>query len=177
MPVSTAGQFPHEQLVSPPSPTTQWEQSHQEQLQIAAPGECDADPGSMHDPRNSTALRQLADLGHEPDPPRWAWAVARLDPKGRLLLPAEARLALGVRPGERTVVRGVCHRVALVLSAEGARALMSVEGRGRLVVPAWLRRGSASPMVVGTRSAPPMVVVAPTSVLDGLGDILSGESR
>ena len=32
---------------------------------------------SMHDLRNSTALRQLTDLGgHEPDPPDWVWAVA-----------------------------------------------------------------------------------------------------
>lgn len=36
----------------------------------------------MHDFRNSTALRQLADLGHEPDSPDWDWAIARLERPG-----------------------------------------------------------------------------------------------
>jgi hypothetical protein len=48
----------------------------------------------MHDFRNSTALCQPTDLGREPDSPDWAWAVAHLEPSGRLL-PFEARAALG----------------------------------------------------------------------------------
>jgi hypothetical protein len=82
----------------------------------------DANVDGMRDLRNSTALRQLVDLGHDPDPTRWAWAVARLDPAGRLLLAVEARAVLGIRLGQRTTVRGVCHRVTLVLAADGAGA-------------------------------------------------------
>jgi hypothetical protein len=52
----------------------------------------------MHDLRNSTALRQLTDLGHESDPPEWVWAVTRLEPSGRLLRPVDARDALGAGP-------------------------------------------------------------------------------
>jgi hypothetical protein len=58
----------------------------------------------MHDPRTSTALRPLADPGHDPDPPRCTWAIARREPTGRLVLPTDARVALGV-VAERSVVR------------------------------------------------------------------------
>lgn len=131
----------------------------------------------MRDPRNSTALRQLADLGIDPEPPRWEWAIVRVDPKGRVVLPAEARLALGATPGGRSAVRGVCHRVALVLSPDGAGAAMSVDARGRLRIPEWLRQGPPTSMVVGTRGGTPVVVVAWTTVLDGLGDLLLGQPR
>jgi len=125
--------------------------------------------------RTSTALRQLADLGHQPDPPRWSWAIARLEPTGRLVLPVEARLALGLTAGQRTTVRGICHRVALVLDADGAGAAFVIDSRGRLLVPAWLRAGTASAVVVGTRQDPALVLVAPTTTLDTLGDLLAGE--
>ena len=131
----------------------------------------------MPDLRTSTALRQLADLGHHPDPPRWTWAVAHFDPAGRIALPSDARVALGARVGDRTEVRGVCHRISLVLSADGAGAPMVVDGRGRLCVPVWLRRGPCASLVVGTNHATALVVVAPTTALDGLGDVLVGESR
>lgn len=131
----------------------------------------------MRDLRYSTALRQLADLGPDRGPSPWAWAVVRLDPKGRVVLPADARLALGAPPGRQSSVRGMCHRVALVLSPDGAGVAMTVDSRGRLVVPAWLRRGPGSSVVVGTRHDPLVVVVAPTYVLDGLGDVLVGPRR
>lgn len=130
----------------------------------------------MRDLRNSTALRQLADLGPDPGPSPWVWAIVRLDPKGRVALPAEARRAFGARPGERISVRGRCHRVALVVAPDGAGAAMTVDSRGRLVVPAWLRRGPDAGMVVAIRRDTPVIVVAPTTVLDGLGDILVGPS-
>jgi DNA-binding transcriptional regulator/RsmH inhibitor MraZ len=131
----------------------------------------------MPDLRTSTALRQLTDLSLDPDPSEWAWAVVRLDPKGRLALPLGARIALGPHGMERIEVRGVCHRVALVLSPDGAGAAMTIDGRGRLCVPVWLRRGSTSSVLVGANHATSLVVVAPTAVLDGLGDVLVGESR
>jgi bifunctional DNA-binding transcriptional regulator/antitoxin component of YhaV-PrlF toxin-antitoxin module len=131
----------------------------------------------MRDLRTSTALRQLNDLSSDLESSPWAWAVARLDRAGRLLLPVEARAVLGVQSGLQTRVRGVCHRVVLVLSADGAGAALTVDSRGRLCVPAWLRRGAMSSLVVGTNHANELVVVAPTTVLDGLGDVLVGESR
>ena len=131
----------------------------------------------MHDPRTSSALRQLNDLGHDPDPPRWAWTIGRLEPTGRLVLPVEARRALGVRTNERTVVCGVCHRTALVLQVDVSGAAFVVDGRGRMLVPAWLRKGTADAVVVGTRTEPPLVVIALTTTLDALGDLLSGERR
>jgi hypothetical protein len=81
----------------------------------------------MHDPRNSTALRQLANHGTDPDPPRWLWGVVRPDPEGRLRLPAEARRALRFRPAHRHQVRGICHRVALVVRVEGPGAALVVD--------------------------------------------------
>jgi bifunctional DNA-binding transcriptional regulator/antitoxin component of YhaV-PrlF toxin-antitoxin module len=131
----------------------------------------------MHDPRNSTALRQLADLGDDPEPPHWAWAVVRPDPAGRLCLPIEARGTLGVEPGRRHELRGICHRVALVLRADGAGAPIVVDGRGRLSLPTWLRRRTGGSLVVGTDRATAMLVIAPVAVLDGLGGILAGGSR
>lgn len=131
----------------------------------------------MPDPRTSTALRQLNDLSHQPDPPRWAWAIARLEPTGPLVLPVEARRALGVRTKERTPVRGVCHRTALVLQADVSGAAFVVDGRGRLLVPAWLRTGTLAAVVVGTRLDPVLVVIAPTRALDTLGDLLAGARR
>lgn len=136
-----------------------------------------ADAGSMRDPRTSTALRLLADLGTDPDPPRWAWAIARLEPTGRIVLPAEARDALGAGVGERCAVRGICHRVALTLRPDGAGAPMTVDGRGRVRVPAWLRRPGVDALLVGTHRSVAVVVVAPATVLHGLGDALVGESR
>lgn len=136
-----------------------------------------ADAGSMHDPRSSTALRQLADLDADPDPLRWAWAIARVEATGRIVLPAEARAALGARVGERLTVAGICNRVALVVRTDGPGAPLSVDGRGRLRVPAWLRRGDVAAMLVGTHRAAATVMVAPATVLDGLGDVLAGESR
>jgi hypothetical protein len=57
---------------------------------------------------------------------------------------------------------------------------MAVDGRGRVVVPMWLRRAAApsSSVLVGVRRGEaPMVVVAPTGVLDGLAEGLVGERR
>ena len=61
----------------------------------------------MHDFRTSTALRQLADLGDEPDQSAWSWAVVRLDPSGRVRLPVEACAALAARPGDGVEVFGL----------------------------------------------------------------------
>jgi hypothetical protein len=36
----------------------------------------------MPDTRISPALRQLADIGRDPDPPRWSWAIVRIEAAG-----------------------------------------------------------------------------------------------
>lgn len=132
----------------------------------------------MPDLRNSTALRQLTDLGgHEPDPPDWVWAVARLEPSGRLLLPGEARHALGTAERGHGDAIGMCHGAALVLRPSGHGRPMAIDGRGRLYVPVWLRRNQVPCLLVGTHAAASVVVVAPAWVLDGLGDQLVGQAR
>jgi hypothetical protein len=65
----------------------------------------------MPDLRTSAALRQLPDLCPGPRKARWRWAVARVEPTGRLILPAEARAILGVVGA----ARGTCNRVAFLL--------------------------------------------------------------
>lgn len=127
----------------------------------------------MPDLRNSTALRQLTDLGPEPDPPDWAWAIAHLEPSGRLRLPTEASRSLGASPGASSAAWGICHPTVLVLRSTGSGRLLTIDGRGRLYVPAWLRRHDTH-LVVGTQVATSTVVVALTSLLDALGDQLAG---
>jgi len=85
--------------------------------------------------------------------------------------------ALGVRAGHRTEVRGICHRVALVVRSAGAGAPMVVDSRGRLSLPAWLRRGPVGSLVVGTDAGARLLVIAPAAVFEGLGDLLAGASR
>lgn len=127
----------------------------------------------MHPQRTSTALRQLDDLGAEPPPRRWAWAVAKLQPIGRITLPAEAGGALGWSPGVTVEIRGRSSRLALVLRRDGTGAAFRVDGRGRLYLPVWLRRTDA--VLVGTREDRPLVVIAAVGVLDGIGDLLLGD--
>lgn len=127
----------------------------------------------MRDSKNRTALQELSDLGRDPGPLRWDWAIVGLEACGRLLLPDEARRALGAGPGDRTEVWGVCRRAALVLRADGG-GRRTVDRRGRLYVPAWLRRGPDAGLVVGTHLATLIVVVTSSSWLDGLGDEVAG---
>jgi len=49
---SSEGALTNERLLSPPSPTTQWEKSHGSSVQlatVAGSAVADPDPGSMHD--------------------------------------------------------------------------------------------------------------------------------
>jgi DNA-binding transcriptional regulator/RsmH inhibitor MraZ len=129
----------------------------------------------MPDVRTSAALRQLHDLGPGPDEPRWRWAVVRVEPTGRIILPAAAREILGVGG----TVRGTCNRVASLLRPDGAGAEVAIDGRGRVRLPAWPRTaaGVTGSVVVGSGPDLALVVVAPTDVLDGLGDLLVGGRR
>jgi hypothetical protein len=127
----------------------------------------------MPDPRTSPALRRLAAIGRAPDPPSWTWAVVRLEPCGRLLLSPEARVVLGARPGDVLDVRGLCGPTALALQPAGRGRAITIDRRGRIYVPAWLRQRPS--YLIGTRADPATVVIAPTTVLDDLGDDLAGE--
>jgi hypothetical protein len=101
--------------------------------------------------------------------------VARIDPAGRIRLSPAARAALCVGVGTTAEVSGICHRVALVLGADGAS--LPVDARGRLLLPEWLRH-AAPAVLVGTRAGvSPPVVIAPSTVLDGFADVLLGRFR
>jgi hypothetical protein len=127
----------------------------------------------MPDLRTSAALRQLHDLCPGPHKARWRWAVARVEPTSRIILPAEARAILGVVG----TARGTCNRVAFLLRPDGPGAEVAIDGRGRVRLPAWLRAAAHATggVLVGTRRSPAVVVVAPTSVFDGVGDLLVGD--
>ena len=127
----------------------------------------------MHDPRTSPALRTLAHLTGDPPPARWSWSVRRLDSAGRLCLTRSALAVLGPGPW-----RARWHHLALLVetdtSGQGPRA--TVDDRGRLTVPIWLRQRGRD-VLVGLDHDQPGLLVAPAEVLDRLGDVLAGRSR
>ncbi|MDP1821392.1 MAG: bifunctional adenosylcobinamide kinase/adenosylcobinamide-phosphate guanylyltransferase [Acidimicrobiales bacterium] len=93
----------------------------------------------------------------------WRWSAAEPERSGRLLLPPPARRALGIDGDRTTSVSGVVRGDTLVLrtaAADNGRA-MTVDGRGRIYLPAWLRRHSS--FLVGTHADPDeqAVVVVP----------------
>ena len=131
----------------------------------------------MHNFRSSTALCQLADFSDAPVRSAWCWAVVALEPSGRLLLPGEARIALNSQAGVSVEVSGVCHRDTFIVRGGGNGRRLTIDRRGRLYVPAWVRRGDIASLIVGTRNVDQTVVIIATSVLDHVGDDLIGGSR
>jgi hypothetical protein len=131
----------------------------------------------MPEPRIPTALHQLADLGRENLPSRWSWAIVGLERTGRIRLPAPAITALDVGAGGEVRMRS--NRLVVVVRPDGPGAAATVDGRGRLFVPVWLRQATFEmPVVlVGTATDSGLVVVAPVGVLDGIGDLLAGDVR
>jgi len=130
----------------------------------------------MHDPRISTALRQLVDLGgDEPSRGRWSWAIVGLERIGRVRLPAPAIEVLGVSAGGEVWARS--SRLALIVRTQGPGAAVAVDGRGRMFLPVWLRQaaGPARQLLVGTEAAQGLVVAA-VGVLDGIGDPVGGRT-
>lgn len=103
-------------------------------------------------------------------------ALERRPPRsGRTVpLPRHARTALAVPEGTTSELTARLHRAGLVLGAgPGVGVSVTIDRRGRLAVPAALR--STEILVIGTRTGDGLVVVAPGTVLDGLGDILAGD--
>jgi hypothetical protein len=83
------------------------------------------------------------------------------------------RSVLGWSPGATAEVQGRSSRLARVLRRGGAGATFSVDGRGRLYLPVWMRWTDA--VLVGTQMDRRLVVIAPVGVLDGIGDLLAGD--
>ena len=89
-----------------------------------------------------------------------------------MTLPPAARAAVEGCVALRVVTRGE----VVLLRAGGAGRRVVVDGRGRVVVPCWLR--DAASVLVGSRTgggAGPVVVRAPPRLLAGLADELVGE--
>jgi bifunctional DNA-binding transcriptional regulator/antitoxin component of YhaV-PrlF toxin-antitoxin module len=107
---------------------------------------------------------------------RWSFAVVTIECTGRLILPAAARTAFERRDSLGLSARG---EVAL-LTGDAAGSAVAVDGRGRLVVPRWLR-AAAEPdasLLVGTGTGHvegPVVLLAPTRLLGGFADAMVGE--
>jgi hypothetical protein len=133
--------------------------------------------GAMSEPRASTARRQLAELEAVSDPPKWSWAIVTLEPSGRVRLPAVCLCGarrrtrrLRTRVGDLSpgLARGPCRR---------GWATVDDDGRGRLYVPAWLRRGHDASLLVGTRYTDRVVVLVTPAFFDRVGNALIGSLR
>jgi DNA-binding transcriptional regulator/RsmH inhibitor MraZ len=102
--------------------------------------------------------------------------VVGVEASGRVRLPSVARRALGATPGGMTARAMPRGGILVVRSDDAAGAALHIDGRGRLSLPAWWRRVCAGgACAVATRTTGPLVVLAPTGVLDGLADVLVGE--
>ena len=134
-----------------------------------------------------TALSVLRNHGGERPVLRWRHWIVAVEPIGRVTLPVEARAVLhadgaadGLGGDAAGDVRALCRDLALVLRGDGAGASLTVDGRGRLFLPAWLRQAtvsSGSVLVAFRCVEQPMVVLRATGVLDALVDGVAGEGR
>lgn len=127
----------------------------------------------MNRPR-TPSIAVLPDLTGPPieDSP-WRWSGAEPEASGRLTLPPAARRALIGDAAEAREVAGTVRGDTLVLRPDlvGGRAI-TVDGRGRVYLPAWLRRNPG--FLVGTHhgAGEIAVVVVPAVLFDAIGDRL-----
>ena len=126
----------------------------------------------MNRPRTPSAV--LPDLtGPAIEASPWRWSAAEPEPSGRLSLPTAARRVLVGDAAGAHQVSGAVRGDTLVLrpgSTDG-RA-MTVDGRGRIYLPVWLRRHPG--FLIGTHHDPDdvAVVVVPAALFDAVGDRL-----
>jgi hypothetical protein len=137
-------------------------------------------PTHEHDPlggsRGATgsALDLIRCFTGERLPGRWRHWVTGLEATGRITLPPGARLVAD----ERVPIRAVSRGPMLVLRAGGVGVPVRVDGRGRLALPAWLRRmcePTGSVLVAARHPESSVVVVASTGVLDSFVDDVVGK--
>jgi DNA-binding transcriptional regulator/RsmH inhibitor MraZ len=109
-------------------------------------------------------------------PERWSFAVVTVEPSGRVTLPTGVR----DRFAQSAVVRAAAAAEVVVLSTTGAGRRVRVDGRGRVVVPCWLRDaiGPSGALVIGAcrgDGCDAMVLLAPARLLCRWADALVGE--
>lgn len=106
----------------------------------------------------------------------WSFAIVALERDGRVALPPSARAVVAAWASPRALTRG---EFVLLRPGDAGRPVR-IDGRGRLVVPYWLRdaAGPAASLFVGTRREPddkPIVLLAPPRLLAGFADALVEE--
>jgi hypothetical protein len=107
---------------------------------------------------------------------RWAFAIVTIEQSGWVTLPARARTVVPACGSLRLSSRG---EVAVLRAGGGGRVVV-VGGRGRIIVPCWLR-DAARPdgsLLVATGAAAdggPIVLLAPPRLLCGFADAMVGE--
>ena len=123
-----------------------------------------------------SALSLLNGPGASRWEPRWRYWVVAVERIGRVTLPADVRRVLGA--GD--FVSALTGDLVLLLRRTGVGARLSMDSRGRVVLPAWLRqtaRSSGSVLVAARLSELPVVFIADTVVFDRLVDRVTVECR
>ncbi len=126
----------------------------------------------MDRPRTPSAV--LPDLTGPPiTTSPWRWSAAEPEPSGRLQLPPVARRALVGEASTGLAVSGVVRGDTLVLRSEPtAGRSMTVDGRGRIYLPVWLRRHPGFLIGAHADGDDASVVVVPAVLFDAIGDRL-----
>lgn len=126
-------------------------------------------------PRARFAIAGLRSMEATQSPARWRHWMVGVDDLGRVTLPAAVRDSV---PGTEAV-RAVSRGRSMLLRFGGHGAPIHVDCRGRLVIPAWLRRLSEpwrSMLLAANCPDTSLIVLAPTTTLDSLLDALVVET-
>jgi hypothetical protein len=169
--IKWTGSEPTEAGWSRSTDTIQWVPTHQSVSQVKFDGTGSPPPlehpdGGMAKPAARTALSLLCERDGGRHVPQWRHWVVGVEPTGRITLPPGARRVLGSESSAQAVSRG-----GMVLHRGGVGASLPIDGRGRLILPAWLRgaaRSSGSVLVAARAACAPAVVLATTDLLEDL---------
>jgi hypothetical protein len=64
-----------------------------------------------------------------------------------------------------------------VITPDRGGALLTIDPWGRIMLPTWVRRGAERSLLIGADLDASRLVIAPTSVLDSVGELLVGGPR